>query len=173
MLPQLRATKIFFRFLATKKCIVKFPFRDILSLQQLFVTLCPKRELISFQGQILGYRHSLNVIWMRSSSSVLVSLLYQLLYQLLFLIFLSYLSLTMGISFGVIGEMPPWCLIYKCCKIKRVGKEIGDVYLDYSVIKYELEMDICSSKSEYIHDIKLCNCMRFLRLNKVKERAIL
>ena len=117
MLPPLRATKIFFRFQATKKCIVKFPFRNILSLQQLFITLCPKGELISFQGEILGCRHSLNVIWMRSSSSVLVSLLYQLFYQLLFLIFLSYLSLTMGISFGVIGEMSPWCLIYKCCKI--------------------------------------------------------
>ena len=25
----------------------------------------------------------------------------------------------MGISFGVIGEMPPWCLNYKCCKIKQ------------------------------------------------------
>ena len=25
----------------------------------------------------------------------------------------------MGISFGVIGEMPPWCLIYECCKIKQ------------------------------------------------------
>ena len=25
----------------------------------------------------------------------------------------------MGISFGVIGEMPPWCLIYECCKKKQ------------------------------------------------------
>ena len=25
----------------------------------------------------------------------------------------------MGISFGVIGEIPPWCLIYECCKIKQ------------------------------------------------------
>ena len=25
----------------------------------------------------------------------------------------------MGISFGVIREMSPWCLIYKCCKIKQ------------------------------------------------------
>ena len=25
----------------------------------------------------------------------------------------------MGISFGVIGEMPPWCLIHECCKIKQ------------------------------------------------------
>ena len=25
----------------------------------------------------------------------------------------------MGISFGVIAEMPPWCLMYECCKIKQ------------------------------------------------------
>ena len=25
----------------------------------------------------------------------------------------------MGISFGMIGEMPPWCLIYECCKITQ------------------------------------------------------
>ena len=78
ILPPLRATKIFFRFQATKKCIVG----NILSLQQLFITLCPKRELISFQGQILGCRHSFNIIWMRSSSSVF-SLLHQLFYQIL------------------------------------------------------------------------------------------
>ena len=56
---------------------------------------------------------------MRSSSSVLVSLLHQVFYQLLFLIVLSYLFLTMGMSYGVTGEMSPWCLIYKCCKIKQ------------------------------------------------------
>ena len=114
ILPPLHATKIFFRFQATKKCIVG----NVLSLQQLFITLCPKRELISFQGQILGCRHPLTSF---ECAPLLVFFLCFINYfiKYFFKLFLSYLSLTMGISFGVIEEMSPWCLIYKCCKIKQ------------------------------------------------------